>query len=81
MKIKLFLVFIAFYLGGCLAKPLTESSGFHCKTKIGMRLDRKLHGEPRTGPPPFELQVLDEDGQQTEYYEVGKIYTGMETVS
>uniref|UniRef100_A0A7E4UYZ3 Reelin domain-containing protein n=1 Tax=Panagrellus redivivus TaxID=6233 RepID=A0A7E4UYZ3_PANRE len=56
-------------------QPLIENSGFHCKSKYSMRLDRRLHGAPRDGPPPFELQVLDEEGRQTEYYEPGKIYT------
>uniref|UniRef100_A0A914QER2 Reelin domain-containing protein n=1 Tax=Panagrolaimus davidi TaxID=227884 RepID=A0A914QER2_9BILA len=57
------------------ADPLYEMSGFHCKSKLSMRLDRRLHGEPRDAPPPFDVQVLDEEGHQTEYYEPGKIYT------
>uniref|UniRef100_A0A914QPH4 Uncharacterized protein n=1 Tax=Panagrolaimus davidi TaxID=227884 RepID=A0A914QPH4_9BILA len=57
------------------ADPLYETSGFHCKSKLSMRLDRRLHGEPRDAPPPFDVQVLDEEGHQTEYYEPGKIYT------
>uniref|UniRef100_A0A914Z6D9 Reelin domain-containing protein n=1 Tax=Panagrolaimus superbus TaxID=310955 RepID=A0A914Z6D9_9BILA len=74
MFLKLVTVFVIFGISVAM-EPLYESSGFHCKTKLSMKLDRKLHGEPRDAPPPFDVQVLDEEGHQTEYYEPGKIYT------
>ncbi|KAE9417700.1 hypothetical protein Angca_000749 [Angiostrongylus cantonensis] len=53
---------------------LLEVSGFHCKHQNSMRLDRSLHGRPHKTTPPFEFYVIDEEGDESDTYEPGKIY-------
>uniref|UniRef100_A0A914EKS0 Reelin domain-containing protein n=1 Tax=Acrobeloides nanus TaxID=290746 RepID=A0A914EKS0_9BILA len=68
-----FLVFI--FVPILAMDGLSETTGFHCMTQYSMRLNRWLHGEPRPTQPPFDLTVLDEEGNEAAYYEPGKIYT------
>ncbi|KJH50390.1 hypothetical protein DICVIV_03470 [Dictyocaulus viviparus] len=53
---------------------LLEMSGFHCKQQNSMLLDHSLHGSPHLTTPPFEFYVIDEDGNEVNMYEPGKIY-------
>ncbi|KAJ1363283.1 hypothetical protein KIN20_023120 [Parelaphostrongylus tenuis] len=53
---------------------LLEATGFHCKQHNSMRLDRTLHGMPHKSTPPFEFYVMDDEGNESDTYEPGKIY-------
>ncbi|KAK0395809.1 hypothetical protein QR680_001440 [Steinernema hermaphroditum] len=50
-------------------------SGFHCMMRHSMRLNRKIHGNPKEGPPPFDLRLFDQNGRETTFYEPGQTYT------
>ncbi|WKX95245.1 hypothetical protein Q1695_012027 [Nippostrongylus brasiliensis] len=53
---------------------ILETTGFHCKHSLSMRLDRAYHGTPHITLPPFEFTVLDDDNNPIEYYEPGVTY-------
>lgn len=77
-KLEVLWGFMVFIFVPILAMDgLSETTGFHCMTQYSMRLNRWLHGEPRPTQPPFDLTVLDEEGNEAAYYEPGKIYTSM----
>uniref|UniRef100_A0A1I8AK47 Reelin domain-containing protein n=1 Tax=Steinernema glaseri TaxID=37863 RepID=A0A1I8AK47_9BILA len=54
---------------------LVEMSGFHCMMRHSMRLNRRIHGIPKEGPPPFDLRVFDGNGRETAFYAPGETYT------
>ncbi|TMS35513.1 hypothetical protein L596_002904 [Steinernema carpocapsae] len=74
-EFQLALLLLQLCLPYLVSSSLVEMSGFHCMMRHSMRLNRRIHGNPKEGTPPFDLRVFDELGRETTFYEAGKTYT------